>query len=152
VRPSSDQAHAMLGRALLGAGDADAAIAALRKALALNPNCFVARDLARALAPRGGLEEARTVWEDALERDPGDSGSWYGYAPLCLFLGKEDAYRRARKALLERFGDCKDDWTLAERTSLACLLLPVSGDELRRSVALAERAVAAGPKAPDGNN
>ena len=66
-RPSSDQAYVLLGRALLGAGDTDGAIAAFRQARALNPDRFVAADLAKALAPRGGLEEARAAWEDALE-------------------------------------------------------------------------------------
>ena len=50
--------------------------------------------------------------------------------------------------MLERFGDSPDHWTIAERDSLACLLLPASGEELRRAVALADRAVAAGPKSP----
>src|SRR5262249_19326200 len=54
----------------------------------------------------------------------------------------------ARKALLDRFGDSPPHWTSAERGSLACLLLPASGEELRRAVALADRAVAAGPKPP----
>jgi len=149
VRPSSDQAYVLLGRALLGAGDADGAIATFRDARALNPDRFVAADLAKALAPRGGLEEARAAWEDALERDSRDSRSWHGYAPLCLFLGKEDAYRRARQALLERSENDTDQWFIAERNSVACLLLPASGEELRRTAALVDRAVATGPKFPD---
>ncbi len=152
VRPSSDQAYALLGQALLGAGDADGAIAIFRDARALNPNRFVAADLAKALAPRGGLEEARAAWEDALDRDSRDSRSWHGYAPLCLFLGKEDAYRRARQALLERFENNTDQWFIAERNSVACLLLPASGEELRRTAALVDRAVATGPKFPDPSN
>src|SRR5262249_24776623 len=48
--------------------------------------------------------------------------------------------------------DSTDNWTIAERDSLACLLLPASGDELRRAVALVDRAVAAGPKFPDPDN
>ena len=57
-RPESSQAHIMLGRALHDAGDTDAAIAAFRKAIPLTSNRAGARDLARALAPRGGLPEA----------------------------------------------------------------------------------------------
>jgi tetratricopeptide (TPR) repeat protein len=136
----------MLGRALRDTGDADGAITAFRKAMALNPNGACARDMARAQAPRGRLEEARVVWEKNLEDDPADYDPWYGYAQLCAFLGNEEAYRRARKALLKRFGDTTNDWVIAERTSLACLLLPASGEELRRAVVLADRAVAAGPK------
>jgi len=61
-RPESSQAHIMVGRALHDAGDADGAIAVFRKAIPLTSNLAVARDLARALAPRGGLEEARALW------------------------------------------------------------------------------------------
>src|SRR5262249_10502795 len=61
VRPRSDQASSLLGKALLRAGDPDGAIAVFRRARALNPDRFVAADLARALAPRGGLEEARAA-------------------------------------------------------------------------------------------
>src|SRR5262249_53996832 len=65
--------------------------------------------------------------------------AWYGYAELCLFLGDEDEYRRARRALLERFGATNNPY-VAERVGRACLLLPATGDELRQAVALAERA------------
>jgi serine/threonine-protein kinase len=147
-RPESSQAHTMLGRALREAGDLDGAISAMRKAISLNPNRAGARDLARALAPRGPLEEARAVWEKILGGNPPDPDPWYGYAQLCAFLGQEEAYRRARKALLERFADTPLHWTSAERNGLACLLLPASGDDLRRAVALADQAVAAGPKFP----
>ncbi len=152
VRPSSDQAYRMLGNALNGTGDVDAAIVAFRRAIALNPNSHTAMDFARAFAPRDGLKEARDAWEKRLEYDPRNPNDWYGYAQLCLFLGNEDAYRRARKALLDRFGEISDDWILAERTSLACLLLPVSGDELQRAVELADRAVAAGEKSSEPGN
>jgi eukaryotic-like serine/threonine-protein kinase len=146
-RPDSSQAHIMLGRALHDAGDIDGAIAACRKAIPLPSfNGAGARDLARVLAPKGGLEEARALWEKALEASPPDYDPWDGYAPLCAFLGKEGAYRRARKALLERVRDSTDPWVWAEHDGLACLLLPASGEELRRAAALADRAVAAGPK------
>jgi serine/threonine-protein kinase len=148
IRPSSDQAYTMLGRALRNLGDADGASAAFRKAMELNPTRVGGRDLARVLAARGGLEEARAVWEKYLARDPPTYDPWYGYAQLCAFLGNEVAYAQARKTLLERFGDTTNDWVLAERTSLACLLLPASGAELRRAVVLVDRAVAAGPKFP----
>jgi serine/threonine-protein kinase len=140
IRPTSDQAYMMLGRALIDTGDADGALAAFHQSVALDPNYAVAKDLAWTLAPRGGLEEARTAWEKFLDRDPPDHDSWYGYAQLCLFLGNEDAYRRARKALLKRFGDTTSDWIVAERTSLACLLLPNASDELHRAIRLADLA------------
>jgi formylglycine-generating enzyme required for sulfatase activity len=92
-------------------------------------------------APQGRLELLRAAWDERLERDPPDHGSWYGYAELCLFLGREEEYRRARRALLERFGATTNPFE-AERTARACLLLPGTDDELRQAVALAERAVA----------
>jgi serine/threonine-protein kinase len=147
-RPGSSQAHIMLGRALRDAGEADGAISAFREAIRLNPNRSGARDLARVLAPVGRLEEARLVWEKILEGDQPDHDTWYGYAQLCAFLGQEEAYRRARKTLLDGFGDSHLHWTRAEQDSLACLLLPASGEELQRAVGLADQAVAAGPKSP----
>ena len=145
-RPESSEAHIMLGRALHDAGDTDGAIAAFRKAIPLTSNRAGARDLARALAARGGLEEARALWAKQLEASPSDYDPWDGYAQLCAFLGNEEAYRWARKALLERPRDSTDHWAMAERDGLACLLLPASGEELRRAVALVDQAVATGPK------
>jgi serine/threonine-protein kinase len=89
----------------------------------------------------GRLNEARVAWKSALEADPLEHDAWYGYAELCLFLGEEDEYRRARRALLERFGVATNPY-IAERTGRACLLRPATGDELRQAVALAERAIA----------
>jgi tetratricopeptide (TPR) repeat protein len=88
----------------------------------------------------GRLDEARVAWKSALEADPFAHDAWYGYAELCLFLGEEDEYRRARRALLERFGATTDPY-IAERTGRASLLRPATGDELIRAVAVAERAV-----------
>ncbi len=145
-RPESSQAHIMLGRSLHDAGDTDGAIAAFRTAIPLTSNRAGARDLARALARRGGLEEARALWGKLLEASPPDYDPWDGYAQLCAFLGNEGAYRRARKALLERPRDSTDHWAMAERDAVACLILPASGEELRRAVALVDQAVATGPK------
>jgi serine/threonine-protein kinase len=152
IRPNSSQAHTLLGRLLRETGDTEAAIAEFRKAISLNPNRAGAKDLAKALAPRGGLEEVRVLWEKILEGDPPDHDLWYGYAQLCAFLGNEEAYRRACKALPKRFEDSPNHWTVVERNSLANLLLPASGDELRRAVDWADRAVAVGPKFPDPDN
>ena len=145
-RPQSSQALILLGRALHDAGDTDGAIAAFRKAIPLSSNRAAPRDLARALAPRGGLEEARALWAKLLETSPPDYDAWDGYAQLCAFLGNEEAYRWARKALLERPRDSTDHWAMAERDGLACLLLPASEEELGRAVALVDQAVATGPK------
>jgi tetratricopeptide (TPR) repeat protein len=105
-------------------------------------------NVVRANSPAGEfgrLEEIRALWEKVLEGQPTDHDSWFGYAELCLFLNKEDAYRRNRTALLTRFGNTTDP-VIAERTARACLLLPVAGEELQQAAALADRAVTLGEK------
>jgi tetratricopeptide (TPR) repeat protein len=151
IRHASDGAYLMLGQALRGAGDSEGAIAAFRQSVAHKPGYEVAKELVWCLAPRGELEEARAAWEKFLEHDPPDHEAWYGYAQLCLFLGNREAYRRARKDLLKHFGGTSNDWVVAERTSLACLLLPDSGDELQGAIRLADLAVAAGKSTTPGN-
>jgi tetratricopeptide (TPR) repeat protein len=89
----------------------------------------------------GRLNEARLVWKSAIAAEPLEHGVASGYAELCLFLGEDDEYRVARRALLDRFGEQTDPY-VAERTARACLLKPGSGDELRQAVAVAERAFA----------
>ncbi len=135
--------QAQLGHALMQKGKLDEALVHLRKAITLNPNNAAAqRDLSGVLVIRGRGNEARLAWRKALDANPPDHDTWYGYAELCLFLGQQDEYRRARRELLARFGDATDPY-IAERTSRACLLLPGTDDELRRACALVDRAVAA---------
>src|SRR5262249_55923271 len=90
----------------------------------------------------------RVVWREALEAEPPEPEVWLGYAELCLFLGQDDEYLRARRALLDRFGTSTDSY-VAERIGRACLLLPAPEDELRQATALIDRAVAAGRSKPD---
>ena len=45
------------------------------------------------LVPKGDLDKARILWGTYLDRDPPSDDAWYGYAPLCLYLGDENAYR-----------------------------------------------------------
>ncbi|HEV3343222.1 MAG TPA: protein kinase [Pirellulales bacterium] len=144
-RPESSQAHIMLGRALNDSGDTDGAIAAFRKAIPLTSLRCAPRDLAKALASRGGMEEARLHWAEMLAANPPNYDPWDGYALLCAYLGNEEAYRSARKALLDRSRDGTEHWTAAERDGQACLVLPASDEELRRAVVLVDRAVATGP-------
>jgi tetratricopeptide (TPR) repeat protein len=96
------------------------------------------------LLRQGRLEKARVAWQTALLGNPLDHNAWFGYAELCLFLGREDEYRRARQDLLTRFFITHNPY-LAERAGRAYLLLPATGDELRQAVALARRAAASDP-------
>jgi tetratricopeptide (TPR) repeat protein len=127
IRPRSHQAYELLGRALRDAGDVDEAVAALRKAFELNPAGEGRTELVALLASQNRLRELLPIWENVLNRAPPSHDAWYGYAQLCLFTGDEAAYRRNRSALLDRFGDGTGEWTIAERTSLAGLLLPEGG-------------------------
>src|SRR5262249_42695363 len=108
IRPSSGQAYTLLGRALLDTGATDGAIAGFRKAIELDPARAGGEDLTRALARQRGLPEALLAWEKTLERGLPGHQLWHGYAELCAFLGKEQAYRRARRALLANFSDTTD--------------------------------------------
>jgi tetratricopeptide (TPR) repeat protein len=121
VRPDSNQAYAFLSRVLREAGSPDEAVAALQKAVALHPSHGAVFDLLKVLAPAGRMEEGRATWERLLETNPPDHDTWNGYAQLCLHLGNEPAYRRARRRLLDRFGNVPGEWMVAERTALACL-------------------------------
>jgi tetratricopeptide (TPR) repeat protein len=108
------------------------------------------RILPTELLRQGRLDEARVAWQTALLGNPLDHNTWNGYAELCLFLGREDEYRRARRDLLARFSITSNPY-FAERTGRACLLMPATGEELRQAVALARRAAASDPSAHGGN-
>ena len=122
-------------------------IAVEERAIVLDPRrADPRRVVPTGLISQGRLEEARVAWQTALERNPLDHNAWCGYAELCLFLGREDEYRRARQDLLARFF-ITDNPYFAERTCRAALVLPAAGDELRQAVALGRRAAASDPSA-----
>src|SRR5262249_47614071 len=146
IRPTSDQAHTMLGRTLRDMGNRDDAIPVFRRAIELNPDRAGARDLVKSMTTRSGFEQARTVWEKVLKRHPSDHVRWSGSAHLCAFLEHEELYRRACDDLLEQFQGNAFHWTVAERNSLACLLLPADKARLESAVALVDRATTQGPK------
>jgi tetratricopeptide (TPR) repeat protein len=126
-------------------------IAVVERASMLDPKrTDPRRAVPTALMRQGRLEEARVAWQTVLEGNPLDHNDWFGYAELCLFLGREDEYRRARRDLLARFFITNNPY-FAERTGRACLLLPATGEELHQAVALTRRAAASDPSAFGGN-
>jgi serine/threonine-protein kinase len=138
-------AHFDLANTLSGAGSMDEALEHYRQFQAINPTIPHVANIVRSdLVRRGRGEEVRREWKKALELDPPKHAAWFGYAELCLFLGDEAEYRRARQDLLRRFGDTRDPY-VAEQTARAVLLAPLSAAELRIAVALADRAVAGDP-------
>jgi serine/threonine-protein kinase len=146
--PNYAWAHLALANTLRDAHRMDEALEHFRRHHALDPTNPYVEDLLRADRVRQGRgEEVRLEWKKALEADPPGHGAWFGYAELCLFLGHEEEYRRARQDLLRRFGASRDPY-VAERTARASLLRPAAGEELQSAAALAERAVAAKATTP----
>ncbi|HEV3448637.1 MAG TPA: serine/threonine-protein kinase [Gemmataceae bacterium] len=143
VDPDYAWAHYDLANTLRDAGRRDEAFEHYRRFHELDPsNTHVTNILRADLVWRGQGEEVRREWKKALEADPPEHEAWFGYAELCLFLGDEAEYRRARQDLLRRFGTSSNPG-VAERTARTILLLPAAADELQVAAALAERAVAA---------
>ena len=143
--PNIGWTHYLLAVSLERKGRLDEAVAEFREAARLLPEKRAEwkRDLRRVLLRLGRGAEARAAWKEELAARPPAHDDWFGYAELCLFLGDEAEYRRARRDLLAQFGATTDP-DVAERTGRACLLLPAPEDELRQAVALTERAVAVG--------
>ena len=140
--PGSACLYTELGHCMGRQGKTVEAVGLLKKGIDLDPTRLDARNSLRNFYLREGrLEEARLTWQGALALRPPQHNEWYGYAELCLFLGKEDEYRQARKDLLARFGGSTDP-NVAERTGRACLLASGTEEELRTAAALIERALA----------
>ena len=141
--------HVNLAKLLHSEGRVDESEDHYRQVLRLDPdNLEALRGVRGFLVAKGRGEEALLGWGKALEANPPSPDAWYGYAELCLFLGKEEEYCRARRALLDRFGATASPF-IAEPVGRACLLLPITGDELREAAALTDRAAAAKASTPE---
>jgi serine/threonine-protein kinase len=146
--PDYAWAHHNLAGALRLKGRLDQACDHYQQALRLDPhNVEVQTGLRTVLLRQGRGQEALNDWRKELAGNPPEHDAWFGYAELCLFLGQQEEYHRARRALLERFGASTSQYT-AERVGRACLLLPPTGDMLLQAVALTDRAVAAKKSTP----
>jgi serine/threonine-protein kinase len=146
--PDYAWAHHNLANALRVKWRLDEACAHYRQALRLDPkNSEVQSSIRSVLMRQGRGQEVQLGWRKALEANPPESDAWLGYAELCLFLGQQEEYRRARRVLLARFGTTTAPY-LAEPVGRACLLLPGTEDELRKAVGLTDRAVAARGSTP----
>ncbi|MEO6213265.1 MAG: protein kinase [Vicinamibacterales bacterium] len=94
IDPELADAHMWLGSALLGLGDVEASIAAIREAIRLEPdNGQAHQGLARALwVGKGDFRGAIPEFERSIELNP-DAG--YSYLQLGLLLAWEGEYDRA---------------------------------------------------------
>jgi eukaryotic-like serine/threonine-protein kinase len=124
-------------------GRYDEAEAQFRRDVALDPqSVFGQMELWFFLARHGRADQAVREWVAAVPAAPTDYRLWRGYPELCLFAGRAEEYRAARRSVLSRY--CTTDNPVdAAWASGVCLLLPAEGDELRQAVALAERTAAA---------
>jgi serine/threonine-protein kinase len=142
------RAYSNLGLTLQTKGRVDEAIDYCRKAVQLDSDyAWAHHNLANALRAKGRLTEAYKHFQRVIRLGPKDPDAWFGYAELCLFLGQQEEYRRARRALLDLFGATTGPY-LAEPVGRACLLLPGTKDELRKAAGLTDRAVAAKGSTP----
>jgi serine/threonine-protein kinase len=147
--PDYAWAHHNLANALRVKGQLDEAYEHCQQAIRLDPsNTEINACRACVLLRQGRGQEALDGWRKVIDANPANPKAWYGYAELHLFLGQEEEYRRVRRALLDRFGATQSQY-IAEPVGRACLLLPGTADELRRAVALIDRAVAAKGSTPE---
>ena len=151
LRPRSIDVYNNLCIALMNAARFEDAVEELREALRVQPtyskSAIIHCNFFQMLRHVGRNDEAisyitASLRCNALAANPiNDHDAWYGYAELCLFVGQEEEYLRARRSLLAKFSATADPF-VAERTSRACLLRAVSGDELNETFALAARVAA----------
>jgi tetratricopeptide (TPR) repeat protein len=97
-------------------------------------------NLASASARLGRWDPALAAIDKAAELEP--ANHWYVYhaATLHLRAGDVAGYRRACRAMLERFQDTQSP-EIAERTAKTCLLLSDAVPDIDRVQKLADRAV-----------
>ena len=147
--PDYAWAHHNLANALRVKHRLDEAYDHYQQAIRLDPkNPEVQNGVRSVLLRQGRGTEVQVGWRKELDANPPEHDAWSGYAELCLFLGQQEEYRRARRALLERFGATASPF-IAEPVGRACLLLPGTEDELGKAVALTDRAVAAKESTPE---
>jgi serine/threonine-protein kinase len=145
-QPNHAMARCRLGDLLSLAGRDAEALGQYREAFALAPALVAGERVMRgSLTRHGHGEEVRAAWHRVLTGPPTpDALDTFGsYAEFCLFIGRDDAYRAARAALLEGLATNRDP-RAGERAGRTCLLLPPeSDDDLRRATAAVDKALEA---------
>jgi len=97
-------------------------------------------DLGNALARQAKWQEAGQAFAKAAELDPANHLAWFDVTVLRLETGDVEGYRQASRDMLARFESATlpEIW---ERTAKTCLHSADGAGELKRALALAERAV-----------
>lgn len=146
LRADQHQVEARVTKAtlLLGARDADGALALLSEVLARKPGdgrVLSTAALARMLA--GQFEPARALFEHAVEAMPNHIGTWLGYG-WCLFFMKDNAGARTAferaLALDANFGESHGAIAVVEA---ACGHVDAANAAIRRARGLDPRGLAA---------
>jgi tetratricopeptide (TPR) repeat protein len=97
------------------------------------------------LGRQGRWKEAADAVERVVALNPADHWVWYQQAPLLLFTGDREGYRRVCRQMLTRFSESEQTY-IAERTAKTCLLAPDAVDDPRILVRLTTYAVSGGAK------
>jgi serine/threonine protein kinase/predicted Zn-dependent protease len=126
----------------------DQALAALKKEPAgqRRPGSFrallrlAAAGRVEALFGLGRSQEAEQTYQEAIGLDPSDPCHWHYDAPLRLYLGDVEGYRRDCQEMLARFRRT-DDPKIADQIAKTCLLAPDAVPDLAPVLQLAEQAV-----------
>jgi tetratricopeptide (TPR) repeat protein len=106
---------------------------------------YRARGFSRAR--HGQFESAADDLATALRYHPENHWNWYQLAPLMAKASDLPSFENLRRQMLIRFTHT-NTVGIAERTAKACLLLPVSGEELTAARQCAEKATALATNSP----
>jgi serine/threonine-protein kinase len=141
--PDYAWAHFDLGTVLERTGRLNEALNHYQQVIRLDPTIWEVQAPVRGVQLRLGQGPVTVDgWRTAINANPRLHAAWSGYAELCLFLGLQEEYLRTCRDLLVQFGESTDQY-VAEQVSRSCLLHPAPEDVVRRSNALADRALAA---------
>jgi hypothetical protein len=101
------------------------------------------RKLSDFFARSGRWEEASADVAKALALEPEHLVDWISHATLLAANGNAEGYRNHCRTMLARFSTIKDA-NQAQRTAKVCLLLPMTGEDLNKTVTLANSALSSG--------
>jgi serine/threonine-protein kinase len=138
-------AHTDLGNCWRHKRSPEKALVEYNKAIEIRPFDVEAIQARRGVMVQLGMGDAVLAeWQKALRENPAKHDAWYGYAELCLYLGREKEYQESCHELLGHF-ESSHEPLVCERTGRACLLGRLGSEDTARGAALIERAVNADP-------